>query len=751
MSAKFPTLDNIKQTHKTILFDKFSHAKDEDIPDLFSIIQAAKSSGTFNKEEFFIKIEEELTVRSFQEFIERFAPKVYEYAQSMGDKKEILYTMDKDDVKNIEYNEISIAEHPFFEMLLSMYTQKADSDKSNLEFQEDKVKKLLTPEKQMEKVYNMRKKVRSLAIDRFKAEQAHRSTAPYDQALYDCRVEITKTFDESPLMHLALGITQAEQQIKKLEQDIKQLDALPDGESPQLIKGKFRLNENGEPEIVAVSKDSNTVELGSANALALEEGAVREVLCQITTDVRDNGPDSEFVQGLLIQLYAPQEVTSTEQAMDLPALNNMVANYAAHRERLMAVYRQAQEAFINALVEMTQKLLGVMAFFDHATTGGIKAELPAGLIVTNCKIEQFLENDEAKKDLQAFLSHLGTETNGKKIWLGILPDVLMSDSGKGGGGKSPAWNAPIPGRKNRQTSENEAKQETAGFGVNLESAKTLLKMVDEAGILTVFSFQPDKATSFADFSLKTLENMQAALESVDYPHAVCAYPNFTVMREGTLDLGSGEIVPIPAVYISASFVAAGLIAASQQEKVLRSKNLGDRLVSGEVNTRIDLEDKAVNRALKTRFNRELAYSWDSGIIPEIVRKRFGFVFCSDFKTDPVDGKPYKNSYVLQASTMEKDETSYQPVYVTLTRDFVENYQQHRYGQGMGEDDAREFMKIAGDWQNDALRSDADKKLNLVLRKDETIEREEGPDISFTINLAGGKVRVKPKIKTKTRS
>lgn len=744
MSAKYPSLENVKQSHKTILFEKFSHDKEDKVPELYSIIDSAKSSGTFGTDEFFTKIEDELTVRSFQEFLDKFAPKVYEYAISMGGKTEFAYTMDKDDVKDIDYREISIAQHPFFEMLWSMYTQKGESDKSNLEFQEDKVKEILTPKKQMEKAYEMRRRVQSLARDRFKAEQAHRSTAPYDEAIYQSRVEISETFDESPLMHLALAITGLTKTIDNLQKNIGQLE-VPDGESPQLIKGRFCLDENGDAQVVAVPKATNAIAGVSQDALALEEGAVRDVLRLVARDVRESGPESKFVQDLVIQLYAPAEIVDENSAPDLPALRNMVEEKTARLESLQAIYQQAQGAFINSLVEITQKLLGVMTFFDHATTGGAKAELPYGLVVANCRVEKFLEKDEAKRDLQTFLSHLGNETNGKKIWLGILPDVLLPGVGQGSGGGHD-YNAPLEKRGKRNES---AVRGNKAAGTDLEGARAFLQMMDEAGILTVFSFQPGKKTSFAGFSLKTLEEMKKALERVDNPHAVCAYPNFTVMRDGTIDLGDNHLVTVPAIYVSACYVAAGLLAASQQEKVLRARGLGDKLVPGEINARIDLENPEVNLALMTKFNRELAYSWPAEIVPEIVRDRFGFAFCSDFKTDEA-GKPIKNSYIIQASTLEKEDNRYQPVYVTLLRDFVENYQRHRFPQGMNEDDAKTFLAIAADWQNDALRKDAEKKLNLVLRKDETIERGEGEDINFTIKLAGGQGRVKPKIKTKVR-
>lgn len=738
------TLRIIRQTHRTILFEEFTDRSDEEVQSLYDIINASTASNTFDKDEFYRKIDDNLVVKTFDEFVARFAPKVYEYVTDVNGLPVFSYTTDKQDAQKKNGRLIKIEGHPFFRMLVSMYSQKGNSGLSNLDFPENEIREILTPESQMKDVYDMRKKLRSLALDYEKAREAGQNTKLYEDGIYGCREEISEKFQDSPRALLALAITETAKKIENAEESIKQLESAGEGEATTIATGTLGFDPNGKLVIREIPADAGIADGNESGCLALEERAMKPVLALIEADVRgEYGPKDEFSQTLVLSAYAPPEVTRDEP-QNLPQLREEVEVLKDNKKMYEDVYRQAQDAFIKTLAEAAQKMLCVKVFFDHATVkGGSSGRLPAGLLVTNCKASKFLENDDTKKNFITVMEHLGHAREGKKLWLGILPDVRQGKAAPAVEGNL-GLNRPLKPRSER------ADKKVAGDVVDLSSALNILDIMNECSILTVFSFAPDDENTFATLSAESVEKMESLLTDFNSnPHAVLAYPNFTVMKGGTFDL-SNERINIPAVHVSAAYVAAAMIAASQQPDLLETLGLGNRLIPGNVCTRVDLEDEDLINKLHTKFNREVTYGWSTGIIHQLNKHHFGFVFCGDPKIDPKTRKPVKHSYIIQARTLRLDDSKYMPVAHTLTQDFIDAYmREFAPGESVGEDLVSNFENDFKKWENEASKDINVNKLNVALLPHEKIEvlEEDGEKI-FVVSLKGGKVTIRRKVKVK---
>lgn len=741
----------IKQTHKTILFEEFNDKSDDEAKSLYSIMnQTLVTGGSITDQTLLRKIDDELTVKSFEDFVKKFAPKVYEYVTDINGKLSFAYTTDTKEANANNYFPVSIVNQPFFQMLESMYSQKGDKGVSNIDFPEDKIKAILTPKKQIEDVYEIRRTLHGLAIDWQKAEDAGQNPRPFVTGIYNCREEILKKFNHNQQRALlALAITEIDKKINTTRDNIKKLESTKDGIAPVLTIGRLGFDEHGALMIVENTSGSDKNALGTSEQLALEERALPRVLALVERDIHESGPKDEFSKALVISAYAPAELTKGNQPMGLPELRNQLDTLEVQKKQYQEVYNQAQDAFIKTLTDVVQKMLSVMVFFDHATArGGKSGELPAGLIVANCRITKFLHDATTKDNFKNLMFHLGHENGFKHVWLGIVPEVTRAAGNAST--KDMSIDDLLSGPLHMGRTDKAAT--LSDDAVDLESARAGMSILGDAGILTVFSFTPDETTSFADLRAEGVEKMEADLADWNNRHAVFAYPSFTVMREGSMSMGNEqERIAIPAVYVPAAYVAAGLIAASQQPRVLESLGLSDRLLAGEVCTRVDLEDEELTHRVHTKFNRELAYKWGDDIVTAISKKSFGFAFCGNQKRDPQTKEEIRHTYLLHARTLAYgDNGQYLPVYRTLTENFVSSYLREIYGEEMDSNSLNEFLtKDAANWENDTQRHA--NKINLILQKNEKItplEDSEGKTIGIEISLNNGKVRCKPEIKIK---
>lgn len=196
---------------------------------------------------------------------------------------------------------------------------------------------------------------------------------------------------------------------------------------------------------------------------------------------------------------------------------------------------------------------------------------------------------------------------------------------------------------------------------------------------------------------------------------------------------SDEQILAPAVMIDASYVAAGLLVASQQARILK-KHFGKRVLPENVNVHINFEDDEIASDFLTNFNCELASNWERPLKEAINESRFGFVFCGDEKFVPGSKSgELKNSYVYLARTMAQNGKGvYKPLYSALTKNFLYAYIKN-FGE-TGEDQLKAFFKDVQDW--DVQAKGKPESVNLILRPEDSVKRD--ADDRGKINIQFGK-------------
>ena len=346
-----------------------------------------------------------------------------------------------------------------------------------------------------------------------------------------------------------------------------------------------------------------------------------------------------------------------------------------------------------------------------------------------------LIDDKIKDKFVSTMRYLGLDvSDDNKLWFAILPHVLDGDY-------SDDTNGSARLDDDLDFDEDDDEQAHPSNGTDFSAAKSLIKILDECKIMTVFNFEPNPATTFSALNVETIHELQEKLEPLNCEHAVYALPNFTIMREGTVPLSEGTDVikiSVPAMYIDAAYVAAGLLVAAQQPEYWLSRGFkeGESFISENACVRIDFEsDKVVSRLL-TKFNRERSAPWSAEVVNALSQKHVGFVFDGDRKYDERTGGFIERTYILNARTLKQKDNEYQSIFRTLTKDFIRTYLKTYGARGMKltSSQLKDFLNnVVAEWTRQRKKYNPE-IINLILRDGENILQVEK---DLKVELSGG--------------
>ncbi|MBQ7199662.1 MAG: hypothetical protein IJS29_10400 [Selenomonadaceae bacterium] len=723
------TWDKIPQTHRTILFEQFTHPLDNSTTNLYDILSVFDDS-SMSDEELSKDIENKLEVSSFDEFIKKFSPKVYEYVTGTADGvPSVQYTTDPVLAKKYQNREIELTKHTYFEMLVNMYSQKGDSGIANIDFDDAKVREILTPKREIEALYDKRRQLPLLMEKYDNLVKKNENPAAIVKRIKQTRQEAVQQL-QAPTAIIALGMADAQQKIELIDKGLKQLDAPSAGESEdkKLLSGTIGFNNEGR--LVLIPAKTSAPDDEKVDSPSDPNGDnMKKLAAVMKGDLDKKAPPStdDYTKALVISGYTGVDIqlSTPFEEMDRTALVEYREELVAKKNILENVFKQMKETFVKELSEIVQKVLSVKIFFDHATVKGTNsATLPkAGLIVTNCNASKLIDAG-VKDKFSKVMEHFGkVESGNKKIWFAILPNVMdenfegsTNDENNGGG-----WEDDL-------FSDVELDEEKISTdAVDFNAAKSLLQIMDDSKIMTLFNFAPTEQTTFSNINPKTIDAIADKFADFKKEHAVYAMPNFTIMKAGTVPLNDEPDAPkitVPAIYINAAYVAAGLLVAAQQPDFWISrgfKNKEDFLTENAC-VRIDLESGEVTRKLLTKFNRERSIEWSKDVLDAFTKKRFGFVFDGDRKYDEKANKFIDNTYILNARTLDRnDQGEYQPIFAVLMKDFVDTYKR-TYGSPLTTSKSKDFFRVAGDWTRQSKKYNP-AIINLILRDGEEIIQE----------------------------
>ena len=696
------TKDRLKQTCKTILFEEF----DSDKIDLATILKNNDpTKGAFGTEL------EKLEVSSFNEFLEKFAPDVYEICERNGDgKPEFIYTTDKSKIQGRYAVKQSITDHAYYKMLSDLYYQKGNSGESNLQFDDTKILEMLTPKQEVEEARDIRKSLQYNFEKYQELKENGENPSEYAQQIIDDREKIVNKYKDSKMGLLPLVIDDAKAKLKLLDKVAPAQNS--DTKAISYVSGKLTFTPEGDLTVEPVKSIEINDDKESEQRPSI--GNTITALLERDYDAAEENKN-DFVKSLVVSVYSPMGDENELTTLSSEELALKRQAYEKRIEAYEAMYVNAKQSFIDEMTAVLEKLLDVKVFFNHATIDGKDdSKLKTKVIVSNCKADKLLTNS-VRSRFETFVQDRGiNETDENKIWFAILPAI--KDKGMAIGNEEIDPLAPVMGQKNK-----EEKLTSSNDYISFNTAKDMLNLLNDNRIMTVFNFKANKNNGFGEIDAKYISDKKKQMENMNYDHAVFAYPNFTLTRERNIKLGNEEI-RVPGVYIDAAYPAAGLLVASQQTDFLEKHGFKGRVNRNNICVHVDLEDDEVKKNLVTKFNRELATRWNRSIIDEIGSEKFGFVFNGDGIY--VDGEQLKNTYVYFARTLKKDDGTYVPIYQVLMKDFILQYLNSGHsGDKVNEKEINNFKKDVVAWKKEANP----KTVNCILKPDEDISVEEEKD------------------------
>ena len=397
---------------------------------------------------------------------------------------------------------------------------------------------------------------------------------------------------------------------------------------------------------------------------------------------------------------------------NLPALED-------EKQILENIYRDARESLAKALCSVAEKFVGVKAFFDQTTNeDGI---FEAGVIVTNCSAARLLKSDVQDK-FKAFIIGQGRKQTDDRLWLGILPAVQI------GNAVATTDMSGMSREERRAAREQQSKKEENTL--TLQTAQTMLNILQDAQIMTCFNTREPqgKEAGFDSVTPQYLKDRKNDFRNMDFNHAVYAYPNFTIMRERKIKVDptaedDALRISLPGAYVDAAYVAAGLIAASQEIRYLEKHGFKGKVNPLNVCVHINLEDDEVRSRLVTHFNLAEKQTW--GDVEDEARG-FGMALCGVPKT--IAGTEMVNTYVYSARTLNTNSKGlYRRIDRVRLADFIDAYM--RRTTVNSEKRFKEFQKkeVQG-WKDENEKSEF---INVVMLADDNVELVDGNNVNVT--------------------
>lgn len=707
-------LEFIKQTSKAILFEEFNSSAD----DLYTII---KNENVREKSEFFKIIEDKLEVRSFEEFSEKFMPSVWEWIEASDNPNKPVsfrYSMEKPDgIPNA--HELRLDKNEFYSMVMKLYEQKGSSGECDLEFDYSMVAELLSPNKVLERAKQLRRDLeynysKMLSLGEGSKQEKNKCI----KQINAIRQEIVAQYKDSVTGVIKLTLADSQRKLALLSDNSSQKDEITVINDTRKKPCLLGFTDDGSLDIKLIDMQDNNTDLSVDN----DKNAK---LIKLISDDYDNysNQGGDFVKNIITSTYCNTQIGAIEDREKLVEKCNIYT----------ALYKDSQEQFIRAISSAIEKVLNVKAFFEQATISN-KKKLPSSLIITNCSAEKLLYDEKVKSDFEFFLTESSRELDYGRIWFAIIPAIGDSDFidniDEEVSLDAPLMNDDFSNVENVKTTDGQ-------ILTSLSVLKVMLNILKTARITTFFNFRANEKTGFAKFNEDVLESYRNKLTSINGNHyAVFSYPNFTVLpkKETYIKIGKteydsvvkSEYIDIPGIYIDASYVAAGLVVASQNPDYLADKYSSTKINPGYPCVRFDIERENNRFIMLTKMNREGKVAWPSDVEADISKDKFGFCFCGNTKY--YNNQLVNNTYVFTARNMcREDDGQYEPIYKRLTMDFVEQYLRAKSPSANGnhirtsdvtaflKEDAGEWSRSASeDYENNILRSNGDVTENIVL-------------------------------------
>ncbi len=156
----------INQTNRSMLFEEINPEK----LDIITLVGDVKGIESLDDEKI-KEINQYLLVNSFDEFLDKFSPKVYSFFNAASQK--VVYSLTKpeaipdDCIQEIEINQ----NNDFLKMLLTMIQAKRSQGIENVDFKFENILDLISPKKVMDDIRFLRKEINYLYLEYDKLDE----------------------------------------------------------------------------------------------------------------------------------------------------------------------------------------------------------------------------------------------------------------------------------------------------------------------------------------------------------------------------------------------------------------------------------------------------------------------------------------------------------------------------------------------------------------------------------------------------
>ncbi len=640
-------METITQTNRTMLFAEVNPER----LNLLTLIGDVRGRTSLDDDKM-KEINEVLAVRSFEEFLEKFAPTVYSWCDASSGS--IQYSLVKpENIPQSCITEIPInEENDLLNMLITLLDAKGAQGLMNVEFKFGQILDMISPKKIMEDIRQVRREIQYTYGKYVELEEE-------DPKRLDIGDQLNYQFEKASqnynnvLAMLPLAI-----------EDIKTrllLGESTNGKSGQDFKaGLLRMGEDGELKILEMKQEEST-------QLAVVDDQVNTSLMETFREDYDalNEDPSDYVRDLVVRTFCPLGSTM-ESTVDREV---EVKNYNHYLE----FYKKSKDDFVKAVKPLIEKILGVKTFFDQYQVK--EKGMQPQLLITNTPLDLMVKSS----NLPRLLTYLNTSNDKNEfdhtVWFGIVPDVELNQTGGG--------------KLKRMRFAGNQKVERAGIN-SMESLAILMNAVCPYRVTTFFSFAGGEETSFSSIATGGVELFKercAPLMKKEYSEFVVpCIPNATIIpkdksglildkkmvidTEGRVSLSEEKEdlmkMWIEGVYVGAAYEAAGIVAAWQCPEYLKQRFHNTSMEYPGVRFDVEADDNSLLAA--TSMTKEIS-GFTNAIKNSINHTGFGFVFTSD--NAQYKGREIKNIRVYKARNLLSSGSEFEPIYKTLVLTYIE--------------------------------------------------------------------------------
>lgn len=688
----------IKQTNRTMLMEVINPEK----LDFLTLVGDVRGMESLSDDKI-KEINDHLLVRSFDEFLEKFAPAVYCYYNA--NSQQVVYQLKKpEQVPEEMLTEIPLnRQNEFMGMLMSMIETKRSEGSTNVDFKFDKLTEMISPRKVMDAIKQGRKELQY-------TYGIYASLDDGDPKKMDVADRLNVMFEEASanynnvLAMLPLAI-----------EDIKTRLLLGDGgdkkDNTPLALGVLSMGEDGELRVLEAPKVESTA------LMAVDDQVNAGLIEALKEDYEAlNEESNDYVAALVARTFCP--LTSTmESCVDK---EQEVRNYNSYLE----FYRESKDAFIKTVKPLIEKLLGVWCFFEQYPSK-VKGMKPS-MLITNVSNEMLAKSGNISRLITYFNTTNAKNDFSNTVWYAAVPNVSLDQYSKM--------------KLTRERFKGNSKTEKSDVN-SVESLARLLDVFKDYGVQCFFSYEADDSTTFSALATEGIEKYEErCMPLMGKPfseYAIPCLPNFTiipkdksgVVLDSRMVMGEdGDTVElskekedvmklwIDGVYVGAAYVAAGITAAYQCPEYLKDK-FGKNGVDPELpGVRFDIEAGDHALAAYTTMAKEIT-GFTNSIKNDINRKNFGFIFSSENASH--NGHDITNIMVYKTRNLLSDGYMFEPIYKTQVTNYIERVMRHGTGDFKEDSIVRFFSNNPSSQKSQWLSKR--EYLNAILGKGDDIE------------------------------